>query len=63
MLSPLGGLSGKPLFEKWDLGDYAKTLAFYLRCQEEQIHPEPDKVMSWLFRNERLRQMQADDPA
>jgi hypothetical protein len=63
MLSPLGGLSGKPLFDNWDMQDYAKALAFYFRCPEEQIHPEPDKVVSWLFRAGRLRQMQPDDPA
>jgi len=63
MLSPLGGLSGKPLFDKWDLGEYAKTLAFYVRYPEEQIQPQPDKVMSWLFHRGKLRQMQADDPA
>ena len=63
VMNPLGGLSGKPLFENWNMQDYAKALAFYFRCSEEQIHPEPHKVVSWLFRAGRLRRMRPDDPA
>jgi len=63
VLSPLGGLSGKPLFEEWDIEGYAHALAHCSRLPLEVIHPEPDKVISWLYQEGKLRQMLPDDPA
>jgi len=63
MLNPLGGLSGKPLFEKGEMQDYFQVLAHCLRCPQEAIQPRPDKVMSWLYQSGKLKQMFPDDPA
>jgi hypothetical protein len=63
VLSPLGGLSGKPLFEEWNIEGYAQALAHCSRFPLETIHPQPDRVISWLYREGKLRRMLADDPA
>lgn len=63
VLSPLGGLSGKPLFENGNIQEYARILAHCSRCPLEFIHPERDKVMSWLYEAGKLKQMMPDDPA
>jgi hypothetical protein len=63
LLSPIGGLSSKPLFDEGNIHDYARVLAHCSRFPLELIHPEPGKVISWLFRRGRLRRMHPDDPA
>lgn len=63
VLMPLGGLSAKPLFNEWRMGDYAQWLALCSRFPLEVIHPLPDKVISWLYQSGKLRQMLPDDPA
>jgi len=61
-LMPLGGLSGKPLFDEADSEQYGKVLTHVSRFSEEQIMPEPGKVMGWLRKpSGELRQMLADD--
>lgn len=62
VLSPLGGLSGKPLFEEWEMEGYARMLGHCSRFPLEVIHPQPDKVISWLFQAGKLREMLPDDP-
>jgi hypothetical protein len=62
-LNPLGGLSGKPLFGKWKMEQYAQALAFYSRFPLQVIHPQSDKVMSWLFQEGKLKQMLPNDSA
>jgi hypothetical protein len=52
-LNPLGGLSGKPLFDEGNLQDYAKVLAHCMRVHLEEVHPQADLVMSWLDRGKR----------
>lgn len=63
VLAPLGGLSGKPLFDEWQMEGYARALAHCSRFPLEMIHPEPDEVISWLHRGGKLRRMRRDDPA
>jgi hypothetical protein len=46
VLSPLGRLSGKPLFEEWEMEGYARMLPHCSRFPLEMIHPQPDKVIS-----------------
>jgi hypothetical protein len=62
ILNPLGGLSGKPLFDDWKMEDYARVLAYCSRFPLELVHPHVDKVMSWLHRSGKLNQMLPDDP-
>ena len=63
MLNPLGGLSGKPLFEEGNIEEYARVLAHCSRLPLDSIHPQPDQVMSWLYQSGKLKQMEPDDPA
>ncbi len=63
VLNPLGGLSGKPLFDEWNMQDYARVLAHCSRFPLELIHPQADKVISWLRQSGKLNQMLPDDPA
>lgn len=61
-LTPMGGLIGGPLFDKGNLDDYAHALAHYARFPVGQLHPESDKVISWLrYPDGRLKQMRPDD--
>ena len=62
-LNPLGGLSGKPLFDRGNLDGYAKLLALTTRLPEEELHPEPERVVTWLHGPDgKIRSMDADDP-
>jgi hypothetical protein len=63
MLNPLGGLSGKPLFEEGNIEEYARVLAHCSRLPLDLVHPQSDKVMSWLYQSGKLHQMGPDDPA
>jgi hypothetical protein len=45
---PLGGFSAKPLFEEFDMKQYAKILAHYTGYPIDLIYQAPDKVMTWL---------------
>lgn len=48
MQSPLGGLSGKPIFDEWNMEIYSEVLKAYTRNNDSGIYVPPDKVMSWL---------------
>lgn len=62
-MNPLGGLSGKPLFNDLDIEEYAATLAHVSRFPRQLIEPEPRRVMRWLQdSNGNLKQMLPDDP-
>ncbi|MGH2508001.1 MAG: hypothetical protein ACRDHZ_11445 [Ktedonobacteraceae bacterium] len=63
VLNPLGGLSAKPLFDEGNIDDYSRVLAHCSRFPLEMVHPEPIKVVSWLYRSGKLQQMAPDDPA
>lgn len=45
---PMSGLSGKPVFDEWNLDAYAQVLSFFTGVPVEQLHPAPDKIMTWL---------------
>lgn len=48
---PLMGLSGKPLFDEWDLETYSKILAQYVRefgVAPSDVFHSPDQIISWL---------------
>lgn len=62
-MNPLGGLSGKPLFNDGNMEEYAAVLAHVSRFPRELIEPEPERVMRWLQdSNGNLKQMLANDP-
>jgi hypothetical protein len=63
VLSPLGGLSGKPLFKEWNMEEYAKMLSHCARFPLDLVRPQPDKVITWLYQSGELKQMLPDDPA
>jgi hypothetical protein len=60
-LSPLGGLSGRPLFVEWSKAEHAKFLARYTRVPLDVVLPEPDTLMSWLVQDGHFIQMLPDD--
>jgi hypothetical protein len=48
MQMPLGGLSGKPLYEDWNQGQYAQILCQITGVPMEHLYHPPDQVMTWL---------------
>lgn len=46
--APLAGLSGKPLFDKWEMSEYAKFLSVFVGRPMEDVHPYNDQVLTWL---------------
>lgn len=44
---PLGGLSGKPIFDDWNESEYARLLSAYTEVPFEVIY-QPPNVMTWL---------------
>jgi len=48
MQMPLGGLSGKPLFEDWNQEHYAQILCQITGVSMENLYHPPDQVMTWL---------------
>jgi hypothetical protein len=61
-LAPLGGLSGKPLFDEGGIDGYAHFLAHFTRLPLEEVYrPELEKVMGWLYQGGKLTQMLPDE--
>jgi len=46
--TPLGGLSGKPLFDDWKQHHYAQILSQITGVRMEYLFRPPDQVMTWL---------------
>ena len=44
----LAGFSTKPLFDDWDMGTYARFLAYYTGEDVARLYVPPNKVMTWL---------------
>ena len=60
---PVGGLSGKPLFDPWTIEGYAPFLAHFTRFPMEQVYRADLKAaMSWLLKDGKLKRMGPDDP-
>lgn len=49
---PLGGLSGKPLYEEWNQNHYAQTLSQITGIPIEHLFRPPDRVMTWLWNSD-----------
>jgi hypothetical protein len=62
-LMPLGGLSGKPLFDDGSIEGYAPFLARFSRFPLGEVYrPEVQQVVGWLYQAGKLTQMLPDDP-
>ena len=48
MQLPLGGMSGGPIFNDWNPGEYAAVSAHLTHLDLDQIFVHPDQVMTWL---------------
>ena len=46
---PLGGFSAKPLFEDWDMDEFAQYLAFYTGMPLEYLRPDSQKIASYIY--------------
>ena len=46
MQMPLGGLSGKPIFDEFDEKAYAAMLSLFLNIPEETLSPAPG--VTWI---------------
>jgi hypothetical protein len=62
VLTPMGGLSAKPLFDDANVEDYARVLADCSQFPLQLIQPVAGRVMTWLRRSGKLNQMLPDDP-
>lgn len=49
MMMPLGGLSGKPLYDDWDNDFYGRILSEITNVPVELTNPEPGKVRTWMI--------------
>ena len=48
-MSPLQGLSSKPIFDTWKYDQFANILSSYIGVEIEKIFYPPDRVMTWLY--------------
>ena len=46
---PLGGYSAKPLFEDWNMDEFAKYLAYYTGQPLEYLRPDSNKIASYIY--------------
>jgi len=52
---PLGGWSGKPLYEDWNQHHYAQILCQITGCPMDHLFHPPDQVMTWLQNSDGTR--------
>lgn len=48
-MSPLGGLSGRPIFDEWDNDIYGQILSQLTNVPLEYTNPIPGKVCTWMI--------------
>ena len=47
-IMPMAGMSEKPVFDEWMISDYAQHLSAFTQCPVEELHPSPEKITTWL---------------
>jgi len=52
IVAPVQGFSDKPVFDEWDMEDYAHVLSIYTGISVEKLNPEADKVMTFIVKND-----------
>ncbi|MFZ5790707.1 MAG: hypothetical protein ACOY3L_08420 [Pseudomonadota bacterium] len=45
---PIAGMSSRPIYEDWDVQEYAKFLSFFTGIPLEHVNPQPNRVRTWM---------------